>query len=280
MSYKDMLLMLWLFVVITHFSESLIYPFGRRPTDTFIPLTQAKEQPLTVPLLIEISQMTNLSVNKNFTLCFNFSNKMELKMFHELKNEEKTMSHEMGKILSIDIKNIFWIESENMTCMVVENASFVKLEHAPILTTNDIVRVVTLSTISAVSLVGNLAVLTTIALNRRRKQSSIYLLIGMLAVADLLVTTSCVVVDAIWAYTVQWLADDVTCKLVKFFQMFSLYFSTFLLVVIGYDRFYAVKFPMKRVDSRRMIRRMLIIIVLLSALFSSPQVSAFFIHVY
>lgn len=261
------------FSIMDHFTESLIYPFGSRPSDSVLSATIKEEKLLTVSLLIRISQMANLSVDENFTLCFNFSNKMEFKMFQELKNEEKTVSIEMKKLISINVKNIYWIENENITCMVIENASFVKMEHAPTLTTNDIIRVVTLSTISLASLIGNTAVLTTISLNRRRRQSTIYLLISMLAIADLLVTTFCVVADAIWAYTVEWKADNMTCKLVKFFQMFSLYFSTFLLVVIGYDRFHAVKFPMRRVGSRRMVRRLLLMIILLSMTFSFPQVS-------
>lgn len=258
--------------------KSLIYPFGSRPTGTILPPLLQKEQPLTVSVLIKTSQMTNVSVDENFTLCFNFSNKMEAKMFRELKNDEKTISVEMKKMLLINVKNTYWIESENITCMVIENASLIKMEHAPTLTTNDIIRVVTLSAISLASLVGNIAVLTTIAINKRRRQSTIYLLISMLSIADLLVTTFCVIADAIWAYTVEWKADNMTCKLVKFFQMFSLYFSTFLLVVIGYDRFYAIRFPMRRSDSRRVIRRLLFTIILLSTIFSLPQVNLVFLH--
>ena len=275
MAYNPVYILFCSFVII-NITESLIYPFGSRPTDTVLSPILHNEQPLTVSVLIKTSQMTNVSVEENFTLCFNFSNKMEAKMFHELKNEEKTISVEMKKMLLINVKNIFWTENENITCMVIENASFIQMDHAPTLTTNDIIRVFTLSAISFVSLVGNIAVLTTIIVNKRRRQSTIYLLIGMLAIADLLVTTFCVIADAVWAYTVEWKADNLTCKLVKFFQMFSLYFSTFLLVVIGYDRFYAVRFPMRRSDSRRMIRKLLFAIILLSAIFSLPQVNSCF----
>lgn len=277
MTYNHVHFLLY-FSVVINMVQSLIYPFGSRPSDTILPPLLEKEQPLTVSVLIKTSQMTNVSVDENFTLCFNFSNKMEAKMFRELKKDEKTISVEMKKMLLINIKNTYWIENENITCMVIENASLIRMEHAPTLTMNDIIRVVTLSAISLASLVGNIAVLTTIAINKRRRQSTIYLLISMLAIADLLVTTFCVIADAIWAYTVEWKADNMTCKLVKFFQMFSLYFSTFLLVVIGYDRFYAIRFPMRRSHSRRIIRRLLFAIILLSTIFSSPQVNSIFFH--
>lgn len=262
------------FLTMNHFTESLIYPFGSRPADAVLSSSIQKEQPLTVPVLIDKNQIANLTVDGNFTLCFNFSDMRDVKMYHDLKDDGRTISIDMEKILSIDIRNIFWIENENVTCMVIENASFIKIEHAPTLKTNDIIRVATLSCISLISVVGNIAVLTTVAVNRRRRQSSIYLLISMLAIADLLVTTFCVITDAIWAYTVEWLADNTTCKLVKFFQMFSLYFSTFLLLIIGYDRYKAIRFPMKRANARRDIRRMLFGIVVLSAIFSTPQVSS------
>ncbi|XP_054715565.1 gonadotropin-releasing hormone receptor-like [Uloborus diversus] len=142
---------------------------------------------------------------------------------------------------------------------------------APIFNDRAKIRVIILSTISIVSLIGNIAVLITIRRNHRKSQSTIYLLIGVLAIADLSVTTFCVVVDAIWAYTVQWMANDAVCKMVKFLQMFSLYFSTFLLVVIGYDRYDAIRYPMRRAYSKRKVRKLLLVAVLLSAVFSTPQ---------
>lgn len=40
-----------------------------------------------------------------------------------------------------------------------------------------------------------------------------------MAVADLLVTVFCIVAEAAWTATVAWLADEVTCKGLKYMQV-------------------------------------------------------------
>lgn len=125
------------------------------------------------------------------------------------------------------------------------------LEHAPQLTDKVVVKVIVLSLMGFLSLVGNVATIWNIQKNRasrralRHSCSAIYALILHLSVADILVTFFCIVGEALWSYTVQWLAGDAACKLVKIFQMFALYLSTNVLVLIGIDRWVAVKYPMK-----------------------------------
>lgn len=125
------------------------------------------------------------------------------------------------------------------------------LEHAPQLTDKVVVKVIVLSLMGFLSLVGNIATIWNIQKNRasrralRHSCSAIYALILHLSVADILVTFFCIVGEALWSYTVQWLAGDAACKLVKIFQMFALYLSTNVLVLIGIDRWVAVKYPMK-----------------------------------
>ena len=53
----------------------------------------------------------------------------------------------------------------------------------------------------------------------QRPLSSVELVIGHLVVADLLVTFFCNVAESVWAVTVEWLAGDVACKLVKYCQV-------------------------------------------------------------
>ena len=124
-------------------------------------------------------------------------------------------------------------------------------EHAPQLTDKVIVKVIVLSLIGFLSLVGNIATIWNIQKNRasrralRHSCSAIYALILHLSVADILVTFFCIIGEALWSFTVQWLAGEALCKLVKIFQMFALYLSTNVLVLIGIDRWVAVKYPMK-----------------------------------
>lgn len=124
-------------------------------------------------------------------------------------------------------------------------------EHAPQFTEKVIIKVIVLSLMGIFSLIGNVATIWNIKKNRatrralRHSCSAIYALLLHLSVADILVTFFCIIGEAIWSYTVEWLAGDIACKLVKIFQMFALYLSTNVLVLIGIDRWVAVKYPMK-----------------------------------
>ncbi|GIY85363.1 hypothetical protein CEXT_112551 [Caerostris extrusa] len=53
--------------------------------------------------------------------------------------------------------------------------------------------------------------------------------------------------------------------------MFSLYLSTFTLVVIGFDRLCAVRFPMRRIKARMQVHKAVIAAWVLSAVLSAPQ---------
>lgn len=126
-----------------------------------------------------------------------------------------------------------------------------QLQHAPTLTDKVVIKVIVLSLMGVLSLIGNIATIWNIQKNRatrralRHSCSAIYALILHLSVSDILVTFFCIIGEALWSYTVQWMAGDAACKLVKIFQMFALYLSTNVLVLIGIDRWVAVKYPMK-----------------------------------
>ncbi|XP_042862713.1 prolactin-releasing peptide receptor-like [Penaeus japonicus] len=144
-------------------------------------------------------------------------------------------------------------------------------EHAPQFSTESQVKAIVLGVMALLSLVGNTATIVSIAREKRRSRSTVYTLIHHLAVADLFVTFSCLTTESIWTYTVQWLAGNALCKLVKFLQMFSLYLSTFILVLIGMDRFNAVRYPMRRSDTQRRCVYGIAFVWLLSGLLSIPQ---------
>lgn len=133
----------------------------------------------------------------------------------------------------------------------IDWASYGCLDHAPHLTNKVIVKVIVLSVMGFFSLAGNVATIWNIQKNRasrralRHSCSAIYALILHLSVADILVTFFCIIGEALWSFTVQWIAGELICKLVKILQMFALYLSTNVLVLIGIDRWVAVKYPMK-----------------------------------
>lgn len=159
------------------------------------------------------------------------------------------------------------------------NTTAIVLKHAPQLTQSALIRVWVLSILGIVSLIGNVATIWNIHLTRftrkasRQTWSAIYFLMLHLSIADLLVTIFCIFGEAAWSYTVEWLAGELVCKLFKFFQMFSLYLSTYVLVLIGIDRWVAVKYPMKSLNTAKRCHRLLLAAYVLSWFLSIPQVS-------
>ncbi|XP_011254902.3 LOW QUALITY PROTEIN: gonadotropin-releasing hormone receptor [Camponotus floridanus] len=160
-----------------------------------------------------------------------------------------------------------YLSFENVTC----------LEHAPRLTRAVYLQVIVLAIMSVLSLICNAATIYSITKNRRKQRgcSAIYTLILHLSVADLLVTIFCLAGDAIWSYNVAWLWGNAACKLFKFLQMFSLYLSTFVLVLIGVDRFVAVRYPMKGLNTSQKCSRFVLFAWALSFVLATPQVAIF-----
>lgn len=161
----------------------------------------------------------------------------------------------------------------NTTCLNATECQEV-LNHAPKFMTGTLIRVIVLSSIGIFAIIGNIATLISIRKKVCKTQSTVYWLIANLAVADIMVSFFCLITDAVWMYTVEWLAGNAVCKMIKFFQMFTLYLSTFILVVIALDRYFAVKCPIQKANSRERCKRSIIIVWILSAVLSIPQVSA------
>lgn len=154
----------------------------------------------------------------------------------------------------------------NLTC----------LAHAPQRTRQSQTRSLVLAVMAVLSLLGNTATIVSIAREKRRSRSTVYTLIHHLSVADLFVTFACLTTESVWTYTVEWVAGNFLCKLIKFLQMFSLYLSTFILVLIGVDRFTAVRYPMKRSNTQRQCSYGIVLVWVLSGILSIPQVSPSF----
>uniref|UniRef100_A0A182MIJ0 G-protein coupled receptors family 1 profile domain-containing protein n=1 Tax=Anopheles culicifacies TaxID=139723 RepID=A0A182MIJ0_9DIPT len=166
---------------------------------------------------------------------------------------------------------------ENGTALAIPGLSC--YEHAPTLSKSGVIRVIVLSAMAIVSLLGNVATMWNIQKNRKSRRvtrhnwSAIYSLIFHLSIADVLVTGFCLIGEAAWYYTVDWVAGNIVCKLFKLCQMFSLYLSTYVLVLVGVDRWVAVKYPMKSLNTARRCHRFLFVAYLLSFLLSLPQYS-------
>ncbi|KAF2358112.1 G protein-coupled receptor rhodopsin-like, partial [Trinorchestia longiramus] len=122
--------------------------------------------------------------------------------------------------------------------------------HAPQFKQETLIKVIVLGLLTVFSFIGNSA--TVFSIQKRKKllsRSTVHKLILHMAISDLFVTMACLLVETIWTYTVEWRAGDFLCKLIKYLQMFSLYASTFVLVLVGLDRLVAIRFPMHRAKS-------------------------------
>ncbi|XP_022125746.2 gonadotropin-releasing hormone receptor [Pieris rapae] len=183
---------------------------------------------------------------------------LERKIINETSNEELT-------------NRIFINNGTQIMC----------LEHAPILTKSTVIRASILSVMALLSFVGNFATMISVQRGKRGRRrtrpswTAIYSLIFQLSIADMLVTVFCIAGEAGWSFSVQWYAGNVGCKLFKFLQMFSLYLSTFILVLIGVDRWLAVKYPMKSMATATRSTKLVLIAWILSFLFSLPQIVVF-----
>lgn len=173
----------------------------------------------------------------------------------------------IGRDVLVERSAVYLSDIKNITC----------LDHAPKLTREIYLKVIVLAVMSVLSLVGNVATIYSIRKNRRRQRgcSAIYTLILHLSVADLLVTVFCLAGEAIWSYYVEWLWGNAACKIFKFLQLFSLYLSTFVLVLIGVDRFVAVRYPMKGLNTSQNCTRFVLLSWLLALVLATPQIAIF-----
>ncbi|XP_012267616.1 cardioacceleratory peptide receptor-like isoform X2 [Athalia rosae] len=118
--------------------------------------------------------------------------------------------------------------------------------------------------------IGNGAVLSALLLARSRKSRMNYF-IKQLAIADLLVGLINVGTDIAWRSTVDWLAGNVACKLIKYFQAVVTYSSTYVLVALSIDRYDAIAHPMNFSGSWFRAKCLVATAWVLSFVFASPS---------
>ena len=139
---------------------------------------------------------------------------------------------------------------------------------------DSLVSVIAYSVLFIVAAFGNLTVFITLFRNRHRR-SRVNLFIMHLSVADLIVTFVMLPLETAWHITVSWLAGDIGCRLLMFCRAFGFYLSSFILVAISLDRYFAIIHPMSLKDADQRGRIMLILAWLFSVVSSIPQVCGF-----
>lgn len=131
-----------------------------------------------------------------------------------------------------------------------------------------------LGTVFFISVIGNTIVIVQI-FRIRGSRTTIQSLILHLAIADLMVSFFNILMDIIWTATVEWLAGDVMCKIMKCLTVFGLHLSTYITVGIALDRCFAIISPMSRSKGPFRVRIMITTAWVLSALLSIPQAFIF-----
>ncbi|XP_058453301.1 cardioacceleratory peptide receptor-like isoform X2 [Malaya genurostris] len=121
-----------------------------------------------------------------------------------------------------------------------------------------------------VIVLGNMAVLVTLFLNKNRK-SRMNFFIKQLAIADLSVGLLSVLTDIVQRITISWLAGNVACKVIRFIQVWVTYASTYVLVALSIDRYDAITHPMNFSGCWKRARRLVAAAWGFSAVFSSPM---------
>ncbi|XP_023310187.1 gonadotropin-releasing hormone II receptor [Anoplophora glabripennis] len=138
--------------------------------------------------------------------------------------------------------------------------------------------IIVYSILMVFSAIANITVLVLLVKRRRKTPSRINTMLMHLAIADLLVTFLMMPLEIAWSATVQWRAGDPMCRIMSFFRTFGLYLSSFILVCISIDRFYAVLKPLHLAALDRRERLMLIGAWLGAVLCSLPQMAIFHVE--
>ncbi|XP_010290039.1 PREDICTED: neuropeptide S receptor, partial [Phaethon lepturus] len=84
-----------------------------------------------------------------------------------------------------------------------------------------------------------------------------------------------IMTDIIWRYTGDFMAPDVVCRVVRYFQVVLLYASTYVLVSLSIDRYHAIVYPMKFLQGERQAKVLIGVAWGLSFLFSVPTLIIF-----
>ena len=127
----------------------------------------------------------------------------------------------------------------------------------------------------ALAIFNNACVLVALLL-RRKKVSRMQLFILHLSIADLIVAFFNTLPQIIWDITYRFLAGDSMCRFIKYVQMFSLYLSTYILIMTAIDRYRAICHPLtNQTWTPLMVYAMIFSAYIIAAVFSIPQVILF-----
>ncbi|XP_048355729.1 mesotocin receptor-like isoform X2 [Sphaerodactylus townsendi] len=123
--------------------------------------------------------------------------------------------------------------------------------------------------------IGNF-ILILVLWKRRMKLSRMYVFLLHLSIADLTVAFFLVLPQLFWKITDVFVGPDILCRTTSYLQLFSMFASTYMIVVMAMDRLQAVCYPMVPFQKKGALWNASICTSwLISLAFSIPQVFIF-----
>ncbi|XP_022111860.1 cephalotocin receptor 1-like [Acanthaster planci] len=122
------------------------------------------------------------------------------------------------------------------------------------------------------ALLGN-SIVIAVLWRRRKSLSRMHFFIIHLCIADLMVAFFYTLPQMIWDITYKFYGPDFMCRIVKFFQLFPVYLSTYILVMTAIDRYLAICHPLMGLRGNHTLRMRLMVLTawIISAVCSMPQ---------
>lgn len=180
-------------------------------------------------------------------------------------------------------KELLFSENQNSALQASSRRMTDFLEVIPTSSTDDrddslaAIEITVLAIIFLLATIGNAFILYALMVQKRiRPLSRIYFLIAHLSFADLLVAIFNIFPQLVWDITFRFKGGDIMCRFIKFMQVFVLYLSTYVLVAMSLDRYFAVignRTPWK--SSRKLSKCLVILAWSISIIFALPQVFIF-----
>ncbi len=149
--------------------------------------------------------------------------------------------------------------------------------HGEIWTPAVIQRIVMLSIIMTLTLVGNTIIIVVLSCSKYRKLNSrVNIFIVNLAIGDLTVCCFTMTTEVLFVvFEEAWVLGAVACKILLYVQIITLASTTFILTSMSYDRYMAICKPLNFGNTSARARKLIAISWILAFVFASPQLFIF-----
>lgn len=145
------------------------------------------------------------------------------------------------------------------------------------LTQTTLITVTIYSIIFVISSIANLILMFILVKKRGKETSRINRFMFHLNVADLIITFVTIPLEIGWKSTVDWRIGDLGCKFFQFCRPFGIYLTSFIIIALSIDRYFAIVYPLKIKYVHQRTRILIYSSWILSIICSLPQVSALII---